>query len=141
MTALDTDVLSEILAGKAAYIQRLSSIAQTNLYVPVVAAAEVLRGWLGAVRQAESGKGRVSLDLAYRQFERSLLGLAPFRILPYTPAADAQFRQWRTAKLRVGTNDLRIAAICTTHGATLATRNAKDYVRVPGLILDIWNLP
>ena len=43
------------------------------------------------------------------------------------------------AKIRVGTQDLRIAAIATAHNATLVTRNARDYQLVPGLTLDVWN--
>ncbi len=59
-------------------------------------------------------------------------------MLPYTAAADALFKAWRAAKVRIGTQDLRIAAICFAHGATLVTRNARDYTQVPGLILDVW---
>jgi tRNA(fMet)-specific endonuclease VapC len=138
MTALDTDLLSEVLAGKPTYVQRLAAVDPAEWCVPVVAAAEVLRGWLGAVRQAEAGKGRISLDLAYRQFERSVQALAPFRLLSYTPAADGLFRQWRAARIRIGTNDLRIAAICIDHGAKLVTRNAQDFVQVPGLTFEVW---
>ena len=138
MIALDTDVLSEVLAGKAVDTQRLAAVDPAEWCAPVVAAAEVLRGWLGAVRQAEAGKGRISLDLAYRQFERSVRGLAPFQLLSYTPAADTLFRQWRAAKVRIGTNDLRIAAICIDYGAKLVTRNARDYAQVPGLTFEVW---
>jgi predicted nucleic acid-binding protein len=34
---------------------------------------------------------------------------------------------------------MRIAAICIDHDATLVTRNARDYARIPGLTLDVWN--
>jgi tRNA(fMet)-specific endonuclease VapC len=35
--------------------------------------------------------------------------------------------------IRVGISDLRIAAICTLHAATLISRNRKDFEQVPGL--------
>lgn len=138
MTAFDTDVLSVLLSGAATYDSRLTAIPPDQRMAPVVAAAEVLRGWLAATRTAEAGKGRISLDLAFRQFERSLVGLADYHLLSYTPAADALFRQWRAAQIRVGTQDLRIAAVAVAHNAKLATRNARDFGLVPGLNLEIW---
>jgi hypothetical protein len=32
-------------------------------------------------------------------------------VLSYTPQADALYRQWRHQRIRVGTHDLRIAAV------------------------------
>jgi tRNA(fMet)-specific endonuclease VapC len=138
MTAFDADVLSLVFTGNAAFVQRLATVDPADRFVPVVAIAEILRGWLSAVRQAEAGKGRISLELAYREFARSVEGVAGFTILPYTTAADALFRQWRAAKIRIGTQDLRIAAICIDHKAKLVTRNARDYTQVPGLNLEVW---
>jgi tRNA(fMet)-specific endonuclease VapC len=139
MTAFDSDVLTLMLAGDPAYLTRLHGVAPADRYVPVVVAAEVTRGWLNAIRRAEAGKGRMSLVRAFEKFDQGLENLAEYHSLPYTPAADALVRQWRTAKLRVGTNDLRIAAICIDHGAKLVTRNARDYALVPGLNLEVWN--
>ena len=139
MIGLDTDILTELFAGNSAYQQRVAAIASNQRGVAVVAAAEVLRGWLSAIRQAEAGKGRRSLVQAYERFQVSLELLAPFQLLPYTAAAHSHLQQWKAAKLRVGTNDMRIAAICIVHGATLVTRNARDYKQIPGLALDVWN--
>jgi tRNA(fMet)-specific endonuclease VapC len=138
MTAFDTDILTELLDGSPAYTQRASTIDVTEQYVPVVAAAEVLRGRLNTVRQAEARKGKTSLEVAYQLFMSSFTGLASFQLLPYTAAAEAQFQQWRAAKIRIGAQDLRIAAICMAHGAKLVTRNARDYTQVPGLNLEVW---
>ena len=139
MNGFDTDVLTELFAGNAAYGQRFVAIDQDKRGLPIVAAAEVLRGWLAAIRQAEAGKGKMSLEYAFGQFQQRLVNMIPFTLLPYTAAADALFKQWRAAKIRVGTNDLRIAAICIDHGATLVTRNARDYAQIPGLTFDVWN--
>lgn len=139
MTALDTDVLTELFAGNAADAQRLAAIDADKRRIPIVAASEVVRGWLSAVRQAEAGKGRMSLEFAFERLQQSFVGIAAFALLSYTPAAHTLVQQWQRAKIRVGTNDLRIAAICIVHGATLATRNARDYAQVPGLTFDVWN--
>ncbi len=39
---------------------------------------------------------------------------------------------------RVGTMDLKIAAICLVHDATLITRNLADFGQVPGLRVENW---
>jgi tRNA(fMet)-specific endonuclease VapC len=138
MNGFDTDILTELFAGNAALLHRLDAIDVDKRGIPIVAAGEVARGWLAVVRQAEAGKGRMSLENALGRFQQSLVNMAPFTLLPYTTAAHALVQQWRAAKIRVGTNDLRIAAICIVHGATLVTRNARDYARIPGLSLDVW---
>lgn len=85
MTAFDTDVLSDLLAGSPAYLARASLIPPADQRVPVVAAAEVMRGWLAAIRQAEAGRGQISLSLAYDLFAQRMGRLNALQTLPYAP--------------------------------------------------------
>ena len=138
MIAFDTDILSELIDGNPVYAQRANAIDILDQFVPVVVAEQVLRGRLNAIRQAEARKGKVRLELAFSLFERSLNGIASYQMLSYSLGADVWFQQWRN-KLRIGSQDLRIAAICIVHGAKLVTRNARDFTQVPGLNLEVWN--
>ena len=138
MTAFDTDVLSDYLDGDPALSGRVDAVPADEQAVTVVTVEELLRGRLNAIRQAQAGRGGVTLPRAYELFTETLFDSRAFAVLPYTPAADSLFRGWKTLKLRIGTQDLRIAAICIVHGAKLATRNARDYAQVPGLNLEIW---
>jgi tRNA(fMet)-specific endonuclease VapC len=138
MNAFDTDVLSDILLGNTAYTARLNLIPEADRAIPVVVLEETLRGRLDGIRRAQAGRVKLSLNQAYDLFRDAVEDTRPYRILPYTAAAHALVEQWRKAKIRVGTNDMRIAAICTDHGATLVTRNARDYTLIPGLTLDVW---
>ncbi|HET6573237.1 MAG TPA: type II toxin-antitoxin system VapC family toxin [Fimbriiglobus sp.] len=138
MTAFDTDVVSDLFNSVPGVVARMAALPAADLYVPIVVAEEVFRGRLDAIRKAQAGATRFSLEKAYEEFAKSLTDLRQFQTLPYTAAADALFKAWRTAKVRIGTQDLRIAAICLVHGAKLVTRNARDYAQVPGLNLEVW---
>jgi tRNA(fMet)-specific endonuclease VapC len=139
MNAFDTDILSELLLDNVVYTQRADLIPAPNKVIPVVALEEVLRGRLDGIRRAQAGRIKLSLDRAYDLFREAIEDTRPYSILPFTAAAHALVQQWQRAKIRVGTNDMRIAAICIDHGATLVTRNARDYAQIPGLTFDVWN--
>lgn len=139
MTAFDTDVLSDLLIGHAAYTQRLQTVPDAERAIPIVAHEEVLRGRLDGIRKAQTGRIKLSLERAYDLFRDALIDTRPFALLPYTTAAHAQVQVWQSAKIRVGTSDMRIAAICIVHGATLVTRNVRDYAQLPGLTFEEWN--
>ena len=60
-------------------------------------------------------------------------------ILAFTVPAIQRYRQLTKMKLNVGKNDLRIAAIALEAGATVVTRNLRDFGRVPNLQLEDWS--
>ncbi len=138
MTAFDTDVLSDLIDGHPGYLQRLQTVEKADRLVPVVVIEEVFRGRLDGVRKAQAGQTKVTLSRAYELFQESVEKSRPFHLISYNPTAHALFLRFRAAKIRIGSQDLRIASICIAHNATLATRNARDYTLVPGLMLDIW---
>jgi len=59
-------------------------------------------------------------------------------LIDYDAEAASKFEQLRQAKVRIGTKDLRIAAICLANNATLLSRNLKDFGQVPGLNVEDW---
>lgn len=138
MIAYDTDVLTDLLYGNPEIVARAAVIPVAEQTVPVVVAEELLRGRLDLVRRAEMGKVKMTLETAYSLLRESFLDLRQMNILPYTAEADAQFNEWRRQKLKVATHDLRIAAIAIAHGATLVSRNRRDFALVPGLAIDVW---
>jgi tRNA(fMet)-specific endonuclease VapC len=52
--------------------------------------------------------------------------------------AIARYRDLRVRHRRIGTNDLRIAAIVVEHESILVTRNTSDFVEIEGLPLEDW---
>jgi len=138
MNAFDTDVFSEILLGNASYVSWLSLISADQQAIPIIVAEEILRGRLNVIRQAEAGKSKVSIDLAYQLFEETIRDLRWLQILSYTSEAEMSYQRWREDGIRISTHDLRIAAICLVHGAKLISRNRRDFERVPGLSVEFW---
>ena len=49
-----------------------------------------------------------------------------------------QFEQLQKQHIRIGTMDLKIAAIAIANNATLLSRNLKDFSKVPGLKVEDW---
>ncbi len=60
--------------------------------------------------------------------------------LDYDAKAAAEFERLRQARIRIGTMDLKIAAIALANGATLLTRNLTDFGKVPNLRAEDWSV-
>jgi tRNA(fMet)-specific endonuclease VapC len=138
MIAFDTDVLTEVLLGNTAYVARAAAIPLQEQAVPVIVIEEIMRGRLNIIRQAEAGRASISLARAYELFEETFTDFRRLRILSYTTQAETLYQEWRQQGIRLGTHDLRIAAICVAHSATLISRNRRDFERVPGLVTEFW---
>jgi len=48
------------------------------------------------------------------------------------------YKTFKAQKIRVGTQDLRIAAIVLAQNGILLTRNRQDFEKVPGLLIQDW---
>jgi tRNA(fMet)-specific endonuclease VapC len=63
-------------------------------------------------------------------------------VLPYTPEAAYHYGSIRAALENtgqpIGVNDLHIAAHARSQGLTLVTNNAREFERVPGLLIENW---
>ncbi|HEX6383726.1 MAG TPA: hypothetical protein VF177_03550 [Anaerolineae bacterium] len=77
--------------------------------------------------------------MAYYWFQEALDFIADFVIESYSTEADAYFETLRGQKIRVGTQDLRIASITLSANAVLVTRNWQDFEGIPDLKLDDWS--
>lgn len=91
---------------------------------------------------AYAARARRNADLiqAYSRLEKHLRPYCTTRILSFDDSAAVHFQALKSAKLRIGTMDLRIAAIALAHGAMLLTRNVQDFLCVPGLKVEDWTV-
>jgi tRNA(fMet)-specific endonuclease VapC len=138
MTAFDTDIVSLVLNGRQWYVDRAALVPVAELALPIGVVEEFYRGRLSAIRQAESGKAKLTVPAAYEMFRRTVESLNRYQLLGYTELAESVVMGWKKAKIKVGTLDMRIAASCVVRGAKLITRNRRDYSRLPGLMVEYW---
>lgn len=133
---LDTDHLSLYGRNHSSIVKRLRS-TKVPLMTTVVNLDEQLRGRLAQVAEA---KDRVSLSNAYLWLSETVMMLSEFQILPYNEEASEIYETFRAQRIRVGTQDLRIASIVLAHDGILLTRNLWDFEKVPGLKIQNWSL-
>lgn len=133
---LDTDMLTLLEEGHAAVARRFLKQPAAEVAVTVLTVEEQLSGWYTEVRKARRPE---RLAWAYRRLAENVHFLAQLRILTYDLPTMRRYDEFRKTKLRIGGNDLRIAAVVLEQGAVLVTRNARDFRKVPGLSVEDWS--
>jgi tRNA(fMet)-specific endonuclease VapC len=59
-------------------------------------------------------------------------------VMDFSQEAASRYAELLRQKIRIGTQDLRIASIVIANNGILVTRNQKDFSRVPGLTFEDW---
>ena len=136
MWILDTDHVSLFQRGHAQVVSKILDTSPTSLAITIVTAEEQLRGRLNQIRKVQTGETVVT---AYRRLRELLDFLGNANVLDYTEEAEARYRDLLREKIRIGTRDLRIAAIALSMSCTLVTRNSQDFGRISGLRLEDWS--
>jgi tRNA(fMet)-specific endonuclease VapC len=83
----------------------------------------------------------ISIERTYAHLAAAVTFFTGLPILNFTIAAIAEYDRLKSLKLNVGKNDLRIGAIALVNGATVVTRNVRDFNRIPGLTVEDWSQP
>lgn len=135
---LDTDTTSAIQRRQAEVIRRLGDTESGTVAPTVVTLYEQLRGRLAVVNQARSA---TAVQRAFELLLETRRFFCESEVLPFDAAAADIFQALLTQRLRIGTQDLQIAAIALANDAILVTSNQRDFERVPGLRIEDWTLP
>jgi tRNA(fMet)-specific endonuclease VapC len=61
-------------------------------------------------------------------------------VLRFDLSAAQYFKQFRQQKVRIGSQDLKIASIALAQNAVLVTRNYRDFTQVAELLLEDWSI-
>ena len=138
MIILDTDCISLIERGNPeseVLLRYLDSADNDEVATTIINFEEQMRGWLAFLAKAKTIDRQV---LAYERLIRFLDNYRMINVLPFEEVAAIEFRKLKAGKIRIGTMDLKIAAIALAHDARLITRNISDFEKIPGLRLADW---
>lgn len=137
MIILDTNVVSELMrplpnAAVEGWAHRHRQRQQ--LWTTSITLAEIYSG----VERLPAGRRRDQTAAA----ASDVFGSFADRILAFDPAAARQFALIVAGRDGAGLSiegfDAQIAAICTVHGASVATRNVKDFLGTGIEVIDPW---
>ena len=133
---LDTDTLTLWFRGHETIAARVATTLPQQLAVTIITVEEILRGWYTQIRRARDDE---QLARAYQALQQTVEFARDVQLLPFDLPGIRRYRQLRTRHRRIGTNDLRIAAIVLKNQGILVTRNTTDFADIPGLQLDDWS--
>jgi tRNA(fMet)-specific endonuclease VapC len=103
---------------------RLREFSSGEICTTIVNFEEQMRGWLAVIGNSRRTRQE---STAYRQLFALLSFFSEIPVLDFDEAAAERFMQLRRSRLRVGSMDLKIAAIALSQGATLLSRNLTDF--------------
>ncbi|MDZ8105421.1 MAG: type II toxin-antitoxin system VapC family toxin [Nostoc sp. DedQUE12a] len=123
--------------GNPSIRKRLNTFNPQDIAITIVTATEQIRGRMNTVNRAESSD---KLVLAYARLQDTLEDLNSINVLEFSEDAGNIYAELVRQKIRVGTQDLCIAAITLSVNGILVTRNRKDFEKVPNLRLENWTI-
>jgi tRNA(fMet)-specific endonuclease VapC len=133
----DTDHLTLYQHKHPPLMQRIAMHPADAVAICPINIEEAMRGRLAVLARVLIGAKHVQ---AYAHLVAAEEMFRLFPLVPFDSRSESQFQHLRAARLRVGTMDLKIAAVALTNGLTVLTRNISDFGRVPGLTVADWSL-
>ena len=138
MIVLDTNVVSETMRPRpaTAVLAWLDRQQTDQLWLTAVNVAELM---FGVARLPQGARQLQLADAIAAMLDEDFAG----RVLSFDADAAAAYAELATGRERAGRPiamaDAQIAAICLHHGATLATRNAKDFDGLGLSLVNPWD--
>jgi predicted nucleic acid-binding protein len=132
---IDASILIEAERGRLQLEACVARRQHDESFLSVIAASELLRGVHRALEPQQRGRRSAFVEGILERFPLLQIDLA-------TARAHAQV--WAVlgaAGTLIGKHDLWLAAACIAHWLTMVTANTRDFARVPGLELEVWDDP
>jgi tRNA(fMet)-specific endonuclease VapC len=133
----DTDTLTLYERMHPIVVRNVFYHLADDIRVTSVTVEEQISGWFATLRAARAPQ---QVEAAHVRLSETVRVLAGWDILPFTAFASVRYQTLFRQRLNVGGNDLRIASIALEFGATVVTRNLRDFGRIPGVQFEDWSV-
>ena len=138
MILLDTDHFTILRYTEhprcAALTEKLAARDQP-VATTVITFEEQMRGWLAEIRRQHSLQKQVTV---YERLDDLADSFRRWKTVPFDTVAAHQCERLKKSRIRIGTQDLKIAAIALVNNALLLSANLRDFKKVPGLRVENW---
>jgi len=134
---LDTDHLSLFQRKNPLVLNRIQSMKKEQIAVTIITVQEQMRGWMNVINRYGNNE---QLIWAYQCFFDAVNFFNTINILNFDQLAYNIFLALKTQKIRIGTQDLRIASIALAVDGIVVTRNYRDFCQIPNLKLIDWTI-
>jgi len=137
---LDTDHMTLLRRGGAQaerLVDRLNDVPEELLVTCVVVFEEQMRGWMAQIARMRTGSQFV---LPYGSLATTLTIYCAMNVLPFDERASFQFDDLKRRRIRLGTQDLKIASIALANDSVILTRNTRDFAQIQGLSFEDWSV-
>ncbi len=138
MILLDSDHLTVYAYRdhpRAEALKNRLQAAGERVGLTVISVEEQMRGWLAEIKKRKDVFQQIS---AYDRLIKMVQFFQEWTIIRLDEVATEEFTRLKKMKLRVGTQDLKIAAIALGQHALLLSANLRDFQKVPGLRVENW---
>ncbi len=130
---IDTSILIEVERGRLELEAYIRPRQEEEFFLSVITASELLHAVYRAAQPDIQAKRSAFVEAILLRFPLLQVDLAIAR-------AHAQI--WATLAATgamIGLHDLWLAATCIAHGLTMVTANVREFSRVSGLVVEVWN--
>lgn len=129
---IDASILIEAERGRLGLEAHVARHGEDEAFLSVITASELLHGVHRATQPDVRARRSAFVEGVLERFPLLDVDLACAR-------AHAQlWAELRRAGALIGPHDLWLAATCIAHGLTMVTGNVREFARVPGLELEVW---
>jgi tRNA(fMet)-specific endonuclease VapC len=118
-------------------LKKLAAITSSEVATTIITYEEQMRGWLSYIAKTSSIEVQV---VAYRRLEKHLANYRTIPIVGFDEKAGQVFQELRVTYPRLGSMDVKIAAISMVNQAILLTRNLSDFGQIAGLRAEDWTI-
>jgi tRNA(fMet)-specific endonuclease VapC len=139
MIILDTDCLSLFEREKHLEFSilraNLAHFDSEDIATTIITFEEQMRGWMTYLAKCKNIEEQI---FAYQRLNQFLENFRKINVVQFDEEAAKIFQNLKAQKIRVGTMDLKIAAIAIANDAILISRNLADFEQIPDLSVKDW---